>query len=82
MQVWWFDLNTKQGLRVDFEWKKKKIIKNLEVNGNWEKLQHDFIKEGLYQTNLISLFDKLIVPEMSNAVDLIYLDRNKALYLL
>lgn len=53
---------------------KKKIIKNLGVNGKWEKLQHDFIKEGLYQTNLISSFDKIIVPEKSSAVDLIYLD--------
>lgn len=58
---------------------KKKIIKNLGVNGKWEKLQHDFIKEGLYQTNLISSFDKIIVPEKSSAVDLIYLDQNKAL---
>lgn len=60
MRVWWFDLNTKQGLRADFEWKKN-IIKSLELNGKWGKLQHDFIKEGLYQTNLISLFDKIIV---------------------
>lgn len=41
----------------------KNIIKSLELNGKWGKLQHDFIKEGLYQTNLISLFDKIIVPE-------------------
>lgn len=32
------------------------------------------IKDRFYQTNLISLFDKIIVPEKSNAVDLIYLE--------
>lgn len=59
---------------------KEKNIKDLEVNGNWEKLHHGFIKGRSYQTNLISFLDKIIVPEKSNAVDLIYLDRNKALY--
>lgn len=59
---------------------KERIIKDLEVNGKWEKLQHGFIKDRSYQTNLMSFFDKIIVLEKSNAVDLIYLDRNKALY--
>lgn len=44
-----------------------------------EKTQHDFIKGRSYQTNLISFFDKIIVPEKSNAEDLIYLYQNKAL---
>lgn len=76
MQAQQFDHNTKQGLRVDFEG--KKIIKEVEVNGKWKKLQHGFIKGRSYHTNLISFFDKIIVPEKGNAVDLIYLDQNKA----
>ena len=44
------------------------------------KTQHGFIKGRSYQTNLISFIDKIIVLEKSNAVDLIYLDQNEALY--
>uniref|UniRef100_A0A674KC54 Reverse transcriptase domain-containing protein n=1 Tax=Terrapene triunguis TaxID=2587831 RepID=A0A674KC54_9SAUR len=58
---------------------KEKVVKDLEVNGNWDKLQHGFTKGRSCQTNLISFFEKVTVfLDKGNAVDLIYLDFSKA----
>ncbi|KAG6935017.1 hypothetical protein G0U57_015760, partial [Chelydra serpentina] len=58
---------------------KEKVVKDLEVNGNWDKLQHGFTKGRSCQTNLISFFEKVTdFLDKGNAVDLIYLDFSKA----
>uniref|UniRef100_A0A8C3FC47 Reverse transcriptase domain-containing protein n=1 Tax=Chrysemys picta bellii TaxID=8478 RepID=A0A8C3FC47_CHRPI len=58
---------------------KEKVVKDLEVNGNSDKLQHGFTKGRSCQTNLISFFEKVTdLLDKGNAVDLIYLDFSKA----
>uniref|UniRef100_A0A452IU09 Reverse transcriptase domain-containing protein n=1 Tax=Gopherus agassizii TaxID=38772 RepID=A0A452IU09_9SAUR len=58
---------------------KEKVVKDIEVNGNWDKLQHGFTKSRSCQTNLISFFEKVTdYLDKGNAVDLIYLDFSKA----
>ncbi|CAM5087852.1 unnamed protein product [Natator depressus] len=58
---------------------KEKVVKDIEVNGKWDKIQHGFTKGRSCQTNLISFFDKVIdFLDKGNAVDLIYLDFSKA----
>ncbi|CAM5083682.1 unnamed protein product [Natator depressus] len=58
---------------------KEKVVKNIEVNGNWDKIQHGFTKGRSCQTNLISFFEKVTdFLDKGNAVDLIYLDFSKA----
>uniref|UniRef100_A0A452HYE6 Reverse transcriptase domain-containing protein n=1 Tax=Gopherus agassizii TaxID=38772 RepID=A0A452HYE6_9SAUR len=58
---------------------KEKVVKDIEVNGNWDKLQHGFTKGRSCQTNLISFFEKVTdYLDKGNAVDLIYLDFSKA----
>uniref|UniRef100_A0A452HPE5 Reverse transcriptase domain-containing protein n=1 Tax=Gopherus agassizii TaxID=38772 RepID=A0A452HPE5_9SAUR len=58
---------------------KEKVVKDIEVNGNWDKLQHGFIKGRSCQTNLISFFERVTdYLDKGNAVDLIYLDFSKA----
>ncbi|CAM5168924.1 unnamed protein product [Eretmochelys imbricata] len=58
---------------------KEKVVKDIEVNGKWDKIQHGFIKGRLCQTNLISFFEKVTdFLDKGNAVDLIYLDFSKA----
>uniref|UniRef100_A0A8C3PDM1 Reverse transcriptase domain-containing protein n=1 Tax=Chrysemys picta bellii TaxID=8478 RepID=A0A8C3PDM1_CHRPI len=58
---------------------KEKVVKDLEVNGNCNKLQHGFTKGRSCQTNLISFFEKVTdFLDKGNAVDLIYLDFSKA----
>ncbi|CAM5091339.1 unnamed protein product [Eretmochelys imbricata] len=58
---------------------KEKIVKDIEVNGNWDKIQHGFTKGRSCQTNLISFFEKVTdFLDKGNAVDLIYLDFSKA----
>ncbi|CAM5146391.1 unnamed protein product [Natator depressus] len=55
---------------------KEKVVKDIEVNGNWDKIQHGFTKG---QTNLISFFEKVTdFLDKGNAVDLIYLNFSKA----
>uniref|UniRef100_A0A8C3HAP4 Reverse transcriptase domain-containing protein n=1 Tax=Chrysemys picta bellii TaxID=8478 RepID=A0A8C3HAP4_CHRPI len=57
---------------------KEKVVKDLEVNGNWDKLQHGFTKGRSCQTNLISFFEKVTdFLDKGNAVDLIYLNFSK-----
>ncbi|CAM4559628.1 unnamed protein product [Caretta caretta] len=56
---------------------KEKVVKDIEVNGKWDKIQHGFTK-GSCQTNLISFFEKVTdFLDKGNAVDLIYLDFSK-----
>ncbi|CAM5151441.1 unnamed protein product [Natator depressus] len=58
---------------------KEKVVKDIEVNGKWDKMQHGFTKGRSCQTNLISFFEKLTdFLDKGNAVDLIYLDFSKA----
>ncbi|CAM4552508.1 unnamed protein product [Caretta caretta] len=58
---------------------KEKVVKDIEVNGNWDKIQHGFTKGRSCQTNLISFFETVTdFLDKGNAVDLIYLDFNKA----
>ncbi|CAM4416902.1 unnamed protein product [Lepidochelys kempii] len=58
---------------------KEKVVKDIEVNGNWDKIQHGFTKCRSCQTNLISFFEKVTdFLDKGNAVDLIYLDFRKA----
>ncbi|CAM5077630.1 unnamed protein product [Eretmochelys imbricata] len=58
---------------------KEKVVKDIEVNGNWDKIQHGFTKGRSCQTNLISFFEKVTdFLDKGNAVDLIYLDFSKA----
>uniref|UniRef100_A0A8C3F2F9 Reverse transcriptase domain-containing protein n=1 Tax=Chrysemys picta bellii TaxID=8478 RepID=A0A8C3F2F9_CHRPI len=58
---------------------KEKVVKDLEVNGNCDKLQHGFTKGRSCQTNLISFFEKVTdLLDKGNAVNLIYLDFSKA----
>uniref|UniRef100_A0A8C3FZL9 Reverse transcriptase domain-containing protein n=1 Tax=Chrysemys picta bellii TaxID=8478 RepID=A0A8C3FZL9_CHRPI len=58
---------------------KEKVVKDLEDNANWDKLQHGFTKGRSCQTNLISFFEKVTdYLDKGNAVDLIYLDFSKA----
>ncbi|CAM5076776.1 unnamed protein product [Eretmochelys imbricata] len=58
---------------------KEKVVKDIEVNGKWDKIQHGFTKGRSCQTNLISFFEKVIdFLDKGNAVDLIYLDFSKA----
>ncbi|CAM4509157.1 unnamed protein product [Caretta caretta] len=58
---------------------KEKVVKDTEVNGNWDKIQHGFTKGRSCQTKLISFFEKVTdFLDKGNAVDLIYLDFNKA----
>ncbi|CAM5165724.1 unnamed protein product [Natator depressus] len=58
---------------------KEKVVKDIEVNGKWDKIQHGFTKGRLCQTNLISFFEKVTdFLDKGNAVDLIYLDFSKA----
>ncbi|CAM5123271.1 unnamed protein product, partial [Eretmochelys imbricata] len=58
---------------------KEKVVKDIEVNGKWDKIQHGFTKGRLCQTNLISFFEKVTeFVDKRNAVDLIYLDFSKA----
>ncbi|CAM4651613.1 unnamed protein product, partial [Lepidochelys olivacea] len=57
----------------------KKVIKDTEVNGKWDKIQHGFTKGRSCQTKLISFFEKVTdFLDKGNAVDLIYLDFSKA----
>ncbi|CAM5109435.1 unnamed protein product [Eretmochelys imbricata] len=55
---------------------KEKVVKDIEVNDKWDKIQHGFTKGRSCQTNLISFFE--IFLDKGNAVDLIYLDFSKA----
>ncbi|CAM4614994.1 unnamed protein product [Caretta caretta] len=58
---------------------KEKVVKDIEVNGKWDKIQHGFTKGRSCQTNLISSFEKVTdFLDKGNAVDLIYLDFSKA----
>ncbi|CAM4595088.1 unnamed protein product [Lepidochelys kempii] len=58
---------------------KEKVVKDIEVNGKWDKIQHCFTKGRSCQTNLISFFEKVTdFLDKGNAVDLIYLDFSKA----
>ncbi|CAM4321167.1 unnamed protein product [Caretta caretta] len=58
---------------------KEKVVKDIEVNGKWDKIQHGFTKGRSCQTNLISFFEKVTDSlDKGNAVDLIYLDFSKA----
>ncbi|CAM4667170.1 unnamed protein product [Lepidochelys kempii] len=58
---------------------KKKVVKDIEVNGKWNKIQHGFTKGRSCQTNLISFFEKVTdFLDKGNAVDLTYLDFRKA----
>ncbi|CAM4697526.1 unnamed protein product [Caretta caretta] len=57
---------------------KEKVAKDIDVNGNWDKIQHGFTKGRSCQTNLI-FFEKVTdFLDKGNAVDLIYLDFSKA----
>ncbi|CAM5127349.1 unnamed protein product [Natator depressus] len=65
-----------QGLGKNFE---GKIVKDIEINGKWDKIQHGFTKGRSCQTNLISFFETVTdFLDKGNAVDLIYLDFSKA----
>ncbi|CAM5127154.1 unnamed protein product, partial [Natator depressus] len=56
-----------------------KVVKDIDVNGNWDKIQHGFTKGRSCQTNLISFFEKVTdFLDKGNTVDLIYLDFSKA----
>uniref|UniRef100_A0A452GZ21 Reverse transcriptase domain-containing protein n=1 Tax=Gopherus agassizii TaxID=38772 RepID=A0A452GZ21_9SAUR len=58
---------------------REKVVKDIEVNGNWDELQHGFTKGRSCQTNLISFFEKVTdYLDKGNAVDIIYLDFSKA----
>ncbi|CAM4404676.1 unnamed protein product [Lepidochelys olivacea] len=58
---------------------KEKVVKDIEVNGKWDKIQNSFTKGRSCQTNLISFFEKVTdFLDKGNAVDLIYLDFSKA----
>ncbi|CAM5156864.1 unnamed protein product [Eretmochelys imbricata] len=58
---------------------KEKVVKDIEVNGKWDKIQHGFTKGRSCQTNLISFFEKITdFLNKGNTVDLIYLDFSKA----
>ncbi|CAM5086159.1 unnamed protein product [Eretmochelys imbricata] len=58
---------------------KEKVVKDIEVNGKWDKIQHGLTKGRSCQTNLISFFEKVTdFLDKGNAVDLIYLDFSKA----
>uniref|UniRef100_K7F0K2 Reverse transcriptase domain-containing protein n=1 Tax=Pelodiscus sinensis TaxID=13735 RepID=K7F0K2_PELSI len=58
---------------------KEKVVRDIEANGNWDKLQHGFTKGRSCQTNLISFFEKVTdFLDKGNAVDLIYLNFSKA----
>ncbi|CAM4591327.1 unnamed protein product [Lepidochelys kempii] len=58
---------------------KEKVVKDIEVNGKWVKIQHGFTKGRSCQTNLISFFEKVTdFLDKGNTVDLIYLDFSKA----
>ncbi|CAM4615326.1 unnamed protein product, partial [Caretta caretta] len=58
---------------------KEKAVKDIEVNSNWDKIQHGCIKDKSCQHNLISFFEKITdFVDKGNAVDLIYLDFSKA----
>ncbi|CAM4513742.1 unnamed protein product [Caretta caretta] len=58
---------------------KEKVVKDIEVNGKWDKIQHGFTKGRSCQTNLISFFERVTdFLDKGNAVDLIYLDFSKA----
>ncbi|CAM4600964.1 unnamed protein product [Caretta caretta] len=58
---------------------KEKVVKDIEVNGKWDKIQHGFTKGRSCQTNLISSFEKVTdFLDKGNAVDLIYLNFSKA----
>ncbi|CAM4671246.1 unnamed protein product [Caretta caretta] len=57
---------------------KEKVVKDIEVNGKWDKIQLGFTKGRSCQTNLISFFEKVTdFLNKGNAVDLIYLDFSK-----
>ncbi|CAM4707266.1 unnamed protein product [Lepidochelys kempii] len=57
---------------------KEKVVKDIEVNGKWDKIQHGFTKGRSCQTNLISFFEKVTdFLDKGNAVDLIYLNFSK-----
>ncbi|CAM5112852.1 unnamed protein product [Eretmochelys imbricata] len=58
---------------------KEKVVKDIEVNGKWDTIQHGFTKGRSCQTNLISFFEKVTdFVDKGNTVDLIYLDFSKA----
>ncbi|CAM5074360.1 unnamed protein product [Natator depressus] len=58
---------------------KEKVVKDIEVNCKWDKIQHGFTKSRSCQTSLISFFEKVTdFLDKGNAVDLIYLDFSKA----
>ncbi|CAM4590454.1 unnamed protein product [Lepidochelys kempii] len=58
---------------------KEKVVKDIEVNGKWDKIQHGLTKGRSCQTNLISFFENVTdFLDKGNAVDLIYLDFSKA----
>ncbi|CAM4715701.1 unnamed protein product [Lepidochelys kempii] len=58
---------------------KEKVVKDIEVNGNWDKIQHGFTKGRSCQTNLISFFEKVTdFLDKGNTVDLIYRNFSKA----
>ncbi|CAM5076373.1 unnamed protein product [Eretmochelys imbricata] len=56
----------------------EKVVKDIEANGKWDKIQHGFTKGRSCQTNLIPFFEKVTdFLDKGNAVDLIYLDFSK-----
>ncbi|CAM5084683.1 unnamed protein product [Natator depressus] len=57
---------------------KEKVVKDIEVNGKWDKIQHGFTKGRSCQTNLISFEKVTDFLDKGNAVDLNYLDFSKA----
>lgn len=47
--------------------------KDMQVNGKWDETKHEFAKDSLQQTNLITSFDKIThYPDKGNTVNLIY----------
>ncbi|CAM4397635.1 unnamed protein product, partial [Lepidochelys olivacea] len=58
---------------------KEKVVKDIEVNGKWDKIQHGYTKGRSCQTNLISFFETVTdFLDKGNAVYLMYLDFSKA----
>ncbi|CAM5149037.1 unnamed protein product [Natator depressus] len=57
---------------------KEKVVKDIAVNGNWDKIHHGFTKGRSFQTDLISFKNVTDFLDKGNAVDLIYLDFSKA----
>ncbi|CAM4378502.1 unnamed protein product [Caretta caretta] len=58
---------------------REQVVKDIEVSGKWDKIQHGFTKGRSCQTNLFSFFEKVTdFLDKGNTVDLIYLDFSKA----